>query len=167
MFTGKRRLSRREDASSRLNSPGDHMAALSRLSGATTRYTEARPAKGGVGWLVEQLLPLGHPATRSTHREQTTQARTCWPGAAEKLPDRCRFRPASSIRPRRSTGSPRTRDAFALGEENNQSVLSRLRYNAEFTGKRRLSSREDAQSETVSPATHMAAPSRLSGATTR
>ena len=40
-------------------------------------------------------------------------------------------------------------------------------YNAEFTGKRRLSGREDARVETASPATHMADCQRLSGATTR
>jgi hypothetical protein len=60
--------------------------------------------------------------------------------AAER-PDRWRFRPATSIQPTRSAGSPTKRAELEPREENNQSVLSCLRYNAEFTGKRRPSRR--------------------------
>jgi hypothetical protein len=55
--------------------------------------------------------------------------------AAER-PDRWRFRPATSIQPTRSAGSPTKRAELEPREENNQSVLSCLRYNAEFTGER-------------------------------
>lgn len=47
MFTGKRRLSSREDARSETDSPGAHIYDCPRLSGATTRYAEAHPSRAG------------------------------------------------------------------------------------------------------------------------
>jgi hypothetical protein len=99
--------------------------------------------------------------TRLYRRERlalnlTHQARTGWPGDAEKLSDRSRFRPASLIWPTRPTGSSRRRDALEVRNGNNQSVPSRLRYNAELSCGARLSDHDDASFESNSPGAHMA-----------
>ena len=98
--------------------------------------------------------------TRLYRRERlalnlTHQARTGWPGDAEKLSDRSRFRPASLIWPTRPTGSSRRRDALEVRNGNNQSVPSRLRYNAAFYCGRLLNRREDAWVIPISPGARM------------
>ncbi|HEU6453187.1 MAG TPA: hypothetical protein VFT57_17350, partial [Gemmatimonadaceae bacterium] len=62
---------------------------------------------------------------------------------------------------------PTWRAALDPRKESNQSALLSPHSNAKFTGKRRLSKREDAWSDMISPGAHMDALPRLSGATTR
>jgi len=68
-LSGERQLTRREDARAELNSPGIHMSSRSALAHFSASLYRGPSLSGPVGWLVEQLLPLGHPGLSHSLRE--------------------------------------------------------------------------------------------------
>jgi hypothetical protein len=150
-FSSGRQPTRREDAWATARSPASQQADSQAPICCNDSLYRGPSRSGLVGWLVARRLPLDFPGESDTLGRLAHQERTCLPGNTAERPDRWRLGPVTAIRPTRSTGSPRKRDALALRDDNNQSVPSRLRYNAELSGERLPATREDAELSLCSP----------------